>query len=687
MKKLIAVLLAVPMSVAALCCVGSPVTRPAGVRCEGVFGSAERVAGIDPAGNGLFLDGTTLYCGAGTELCVLDVSVPERPQVLSRVCGIGRLRQIVARDGIVYAAARETGVWVIDARKPTSAQVVTRFDSVELATGLALAGDVLFVAQRNNGVEFVDVSDFRRPAHIDIRKTPESQSVAYADGWLYSGEWGAGGVTVFDAHDMSAVREVAFAPLRGYGDGVAVFGNRLFAATGHHRKDKSKAENENYGLGHGLEVFDISQPQAPRFLSRVGFPKLFRGGQDWWTVRPSADGRTVFAADTFNGVFAVDVSDAAKPRVAGRLVVETPNGGRKKASPEAISYLAVGSNVVYFTALNYGLGVVRCPLAKPYASPTGTPPVRPEARKAYATPAKSRFAAWLPPERVQVRGAAAYGKYVYAACGAAGLWALERDGKGGLSAVRRLAPKRCADVAIRDGRLYSAEDFDGVAVYDLGDPLNLRERARSTTFAGEGINSALWVTAPAGRHAVVSNRGRYFILDAQTLVPTGKSFSHCPGWGRYVAEDVVGGRYLALHGCNSGFGWIDLGGAEPCEIGYSRVNKCGQADNACAFRGDRLLRMSRGTLQLLRPGQAAEETPWKGVAVPGKCTGYPSWDGGNRLALTSRIGRAVAMVDVTDETKPRVLWQEKLAGNPDRSFFFEGRLVVPCGYQGLLIER
>ena len=61
-----------------------------------------------------------------------------------------------------------------------------------------------------------------------------------------------------------------------------------------------------------------------------------------------------------------------------------------------------------------------------------------------------------------------------------------------------------------------------------------------------------------------------------TLSPTGKSFNHCPGWGRYVAEDVVGGRYLALHGCNAGFGWIDLGGDAPCEIGYSRVNTCGQ---------------------------------------------------------------------------------------------------------------
>ena len=134
-----------------------------------------------------------------------------------------------------------------------------------LATGLALAGDVLFVSLRNNGVEFVDVGDFRHPAHIDVFKTPESQSVAYSDGWLYSGEWGVGEITVFDVHDMAGIKKFGMVPLKGYGDGVDVRGKLLFAATGHHRKDASKSKEENDGLGHGLEMFDISDPEKPAF--------------------------------------------------------------------------------------------------------------------------------------------------------------------------------------------------------------------------------------------------------------------------------------------------------------------------------------------------------------------------------------------------------------------------------------
>ena len=131
--------------------------------------------------------------------------------------------------------------------------------------------------------------------------------------------------------------------------------------------------------------------------------------------------------------------------------------------------------------------------------------------------------------------------------------------------------------------------------------------------------------------------------------------------------------------------WIDIGGDEAKPCGLFRANTCGQTDNACAFRGDRLLRMSRGEMQFLTPGESGENR-WKGVEVEGRCSGYPSWDGGHRVALTSRMDRRVAMVDVADEGHPRVVWKETLPGHPDRSFFWQGRLVVPCGYQGLLIE-
>ncbi len=177
----------------------------------------------------------------------------------------------------------------------------------------------------------------------------------------------------------------------------------------------------------------------------------------------------------------------------------------------------------------------------------------------------------------------------------------------------------------------------GAAAYDLRNPLFPNETARTRDFAGMRLCCSVWVVAPAGVKVVVSNRDRYYVLDAETLRPTGKSFRLSQSWGRYISEDVAGGRYLALHGCNVGFTWIDMSAEVPCEVGFSRANTYGQSDNACVFRGDWLLRMSRGELQIVRPGES-EESRWKGVVLKDKCTGYPSWDGGVRVALTSRLG-------------------------------------------------
>ena len=34
-----------------------------------------------------------------------------------------------------------------------------------------------------------------------------------------------------------------------------------------------------------------------------------------------------------------------------------------------------------------------------------------------------------------------------------------------------------------------------------------------------------------------------------------------------------------------------------------------------------------------------------------------------------------------------ILWREILEGNPDRAIFWDGKVLVPAGYQGVLIEK
>ena len=677
----------------------APEPRPVKVEnlTEPVFGAVSHVGDCGARATCLLLDGRTLYCGANRALWVFDVTDPLKPRLRSVAKGIGNPRQIAAENGMVYVAARETGVWIVDATDPDAAKTVNRFDTVELATGMDVCGGVLFVGQRQNGVEFVDVRDPLRPAHIRIEKTSESQSVWYEDGWLYSGDWGAGEITTIDAHDMATVRTVNLAPLKGHGDGVAVAGNRLYAATGHHYHDKTKSAKENFGAGHGLEVFDRSDPAHPKFLCRVQFPRFYTLGGDWWTPRPSADGKTVYVADTHNGLFAVDVADTAVPRILGRLTL--PETKTKDDRPSAIvNYVAVGDGVVYM-ASEGGLDVIASPRAKAVARVRGCAPRNPGFRMSYPTPANSRFAAWTPQRSGQLRGAAVQGDFCYAACGHAGLAILKWDESGGPAAapVRQVGALDAAfvgDAKVKDGLLYVAEGLDGLAVYALEDPAKPRLVRRVKDFGGRTC-CAIWVWTPNAPYVVVSNRqnGYLFLDKRKDLAFVYASDGGCPGWDRYLANDVVGGNWLAQSTSNTGFKWLDLGCDVPVEVVRCRgYNKAGLNDGCIAFKDGKLLRMMGGGYALLDPGQKpnADGSDWQPVRFVGAkhaLSGQPVWDGSRKLALSIRIHKIVHMCDVYDAERPRVVWTEKVVGHPDTALFWKNRLVIPCGYQGLLVEK
>ena len=251
-----------------------------------VFGKPMRVADTVDRMMAVCLDGARLYAGGGTDFYVFDVSSPLTPKMLGRVSGLGSVRQIAVRNGMAYVSARENALWIVDATDPSHPRIRSRFDCCELATGVDVAGDVVFLGQRQNGVEFIDVSDPDHPAHIAMRKTDESQSVKYRNGYLYSGDWGSGKLTVFDAHDMRNIRQVAYEDLHGYGDGVWLKGNYLYAATGHHAKHRDISTlpmkgvdsvelrrrgrgGPGAGCGHGLDIFDVSNPAAPKHVGRA----------------------------------------------------------------------------------------------------------------------------------------------------------------------------------------------------------------------------------------------------------------------------------------------------------------------------------------------------------------------------------------------------------------------------------
>jgi len=632
--------------------------------------------------NALCMEGNTLFCGAGQTLYALDATEPLNPKILSKTNISGLIRQITAQNGYVFAACRESGVWIFDVKDPHNISVVTRYDPVELSTGIEVAGDVLFLGTRQNGVECVDISDIKNPTHIRIEKTEESQSVTYRDGILYSGEWGMHCISVIDASDMSKLKTLKKVNLQGYGDGVWTFGNYLYASTGHHLTDKKLSQEQRNGNGHGLEIFDITDPVNPKPVSRIGFDNSYVRSVDYWTPRPCSDGKYVICADSFNGLYVVDASNPKEPKTISRLHFKRDDG-----RDAAVSSIAVGNGVVYTTVFSdFGLLALDCPEAKPCVKEKGAFPTNCNYRFPYSTDKSSHFVAWKPDVYSPVRGLSANGDILYAACSYGGLHILKLDKKGNHVQIGKGPMKYAGDVKYKNGRLFVAEGFEGLGVYQVEKNGALKEIGRFNSFSkGKDLDVCLWVFTPDDKYVVASTRvgGNYYI-DIENF-PEMKMVARLgsgPGWDKYVSDKADSKGWYPCTRHKAGIFWINLKEEKLKEIKDTGLLPS-LSDGVCSFKNDKFICCHHKQMYIFTSDSIGEEKESIGEGFEG----MPMWDGGKRLSLTFRLRKKISMVDISSEVNPSLLWTEDCCGYPETPTFWKGKLAVPCGYQGLLIEK
>ena len=653
-----------------------------GVLSGGVFGSARQVRAVNAAAMAVDLEGDRLYVAAGTALSVFDVSRPLEPQLLGSFEGVDNRRQLVVRNGFAYLVSRETGLRIIDCTDPHRPRLRARFDSVEFATGIEVVGKTAFLSERINGVEVVDVSDPDAPAHVAIHKTAESQSCRYWNGYLYSGEWGAGEVSVFDLRD---IRKVGSVPLQGFGDGLDISNGHLYCSTGHDAKHNAKTGDAAVGAGRGLDIFALDDPARPRHVGRVDFPRFKPRNDDYWTVRVS--GRTVFCADSHNGLFAVDVGDPSAPRVVDRFCV--PDAAHPTWPSAAVSSLAVGHGCLYVTVAQGGLFVVSVDGVSPVPVAKGREPCGVGSRADYPTDSRE-FSVYRPERSGQARTAAVRGDVVYAAFGDAGLQVLRVGADGGLLKLGALAGRKVYDCCWMGDRLLTAEGTDGFALYRIACEAKFEELARRPRLsAAETV--ACWVWAYPGDLAVLSGRNGplHFVgMDRDGVFGGARAeFRFSCQWDKYLADCPLGGRLPVVQPGRS-LVWLDLSGAKPVEKGRDTTLKPRQTNGVCRF-GDShfLVTEGRGYAFVTPDGARTGEQgmfPQLDDAMRGG--GVPRSDG-RFVALTARSAKCAALYDFGDRRQPKKVRFWNLSGNPDAAAFCNGRVVIPAGHQGLLVSR
>jgi hypothetical protein len=302
------------------------------------------------------------------------VSDPSNPTELGKVVLPGSPLNLAVKDNLVYIAAFDAGLRIIDVSDPANPSQVGFFDTVEgtvfpifdLASDVAVSGDFAYVVDQTDGVRIINVSDPANPAEVGFfdNDTSSFRQVTVIGDFVYLTEF-QGLRIIFVANPASPI-EVGFLKLRGFGRTVTVDGDMAYVAdtigmriidvsnfaspkavgffeTG----DTPYAITVNGEYAYlaaqltGLQIFDVSNPRNPNFVSSFSYEDCYDCGRD-----VALKGDLAYLVGEV-GLRIINVSDPANPAEVGGIVTE--------GFPLAV---AVSGNYAYVAALEGGLRII-----------------------------------------------------------------------------------------------------------------------------------------------------------------------------------------------------------------------------------------------------------------------------------------------------------------------------------------
>lgn len=629
--------------------------------------------------------GDVLYViGRGT-MTTFDISKPATPQKLGSITNLGHVRQIEVFDNIAYVTSRSDGMFIIDVKNPNKPVLRSHYDTVEMATGIWVTGKVALVAVRSYGVELVDVRDPENPLHLSTVRTGEAQSVVARDGIAYVGVWGTRELVICDIKNPRSPNIISKTKLDGNGDGVWLRGKYCFVSTGHHQPGVNKRvkNDPHYGRGHGLEIFDITTPKQPVLVSRIKTPKFYRIGMDMWDV--AVVGNYALMADTCNGFFIVDISNPAKPEFVAHK--QLPYVARKKDN-SAVSGFAVAKDHVYLAGSWSDLHVIAAPnLAKPLVLDPDTPPTIPEEQPEIL----SGFRIYKPAG--QIYSVAFSGDTAYVAAGRDGIHVVQLWPE-----IKKIAqyPSNgfAADIKIRDNKVYVTESKAGLSIWQLEPDKKLSPLGR---YCPKGAAFKQVVIPEKGNYALIESQGSYLdIVDISSpSSPERVLFNRQSGklYGYQIADGLFENRYACVFWHVTGYHWFDLfGDKKPSHSGDNFRERPGASngmvilpngkDAICTMWDGRYFILNRKEKRSLKklPKYGFKYGPQKQKLRGGKPSIY-----GNKLYVSNRFWGTVSVMDISDVRDPKLLDTYKFTGNPGIIIEKNNSMIVPAGYQGLLV--
>lgn len=683
----------------------------------------------------LVKSGDIIYSIGDGKLTITDVSKVNAPKVLGTLGNMGSsIRQIaLLSDGKhVFITSRQNGGYIVNVEDPTNPRQVARYDSVEMATGVDVYGDYVYVCNRQYGVEIVDVSDVYNPVQCAIVRGGTAQSCKVVDGILYMGSWNERSVDMFDVTQPSNPKYLGSAPLNGKGDGMMVVsvGDKtyLYAATGQHAFGVSENVSDTFteedvlsdlrfGQGNGLDIFDVTDPAAPRWLSTSRIDgRYYFPNNDYWEVEIAEHNGRYYAyvLNTYNGVYVLDVTDPAAPvrlghvcvtsafvgvqSYSGRGVIFPYDQNTRRQSP--IAGIAVEDGVLYMASSMTDLHICTEASLQPYLfeaeeksqavsieTPTG---------EFYDLDGNSTGLSGFSQYQSagQTYAAVVYKDLIYAACGKEGLVVLDEN----LNKLTTIKTRDiCMDVQIYEGKLYSAESAGGLACYQLSDD-GLAAEELWRYYSDNGVVRQVRLS-PKARWAIIqsaSSCGEILSTDAPTA-PVIKVTANSQMYHHTVLHTLAGGRYTGVWAEGGYTFWFDFGVNDdydvPVQVAKWNSNTCainnGSMTGGVPDYPDYVLATKNiangasGGYVIYDPTSASNTSVLNAKDPDTPFSGKPAI-AGDLLITGERINGRICIVDISDIANPNVIKTVSVTGNPDIPYVHEDYVLIPMGYQGLI---
>lgn len=638
-----------------------------------------------------------VYALVNDGLTVLDA---ESLAVLGRIEGLVSARQVAVNADVAVVTARESGAFVVDVSDPTSPRLAAHYDAVEFATGVDLPNPNLAILTcRHYGLEFVDISEPATPRFLSSILVGEAQSVASAGTIAYAGVWFEKELVLVDFSDPTQPEIVGRSPLDGFGDGVHVQGSLAYIAAGHHsalQRDPRNFESashvtldmfeKGFGVGHGVEIHDVSDPSRPFLVNRVKSPPGFCSPDTWRVI---SHGNLLIQADSGSGVFVYDLSNPTAPVPLASAVLPAYENFRAprtlsiQIDRHPVTGIAVAGNSLLLAGKTTDL--YRCSLPD-LASST-----KQRVRRRSAFP--SHYPEPDVPQRAgeenllatcgQVHSAATDGKDLLVAAGEDGFFILDPASNDVLT--HQETSGFAQHIFCARGLIYVSESTGGLSVWKRDDDSSLRQIG--SWRPGLSVRQVMIPESLPFGLAIIG-AGELAIIDlADSANPTGAATHKLIGhaYARLLADKAVDGRYALGATQGSGLNWFDLSDASTIGVAprSSGARLCPIVEGFTVHEG-RAVVVQAGGYYFASPNEVQSQLEAEHIYEPGRFySGVPHSIRPDRIVITNRATGSARILDVSDMRKPRTVAYLQLPGHPDRPVLVGGNLFFPCGRSGL----